>query len=226
MAKKKQTTKTKKESKNCFVIMPFGGYFDQYYSEIYVKAIEEAGFESRRGDDLYRPGSIVKDIWSLTKDADVILADLTSKNPNVMYELGLAHAITKPVVLISDTLDDVPFDLRSLRVVTYDTKLPNWGELLKNDILMSLSEILESPEESIPPAFLEVSKTKTLEVDEIGKQILELKNEVNSLKLLSRKGNGLSQSSSKIYVDRDGAITRRFTIDTENKPYKRMTDVI
>jgi len=47
----------------------------------------------------------------------VLLADLTGKNPNVFYELGLAHALAKPVILIAETLDDIPFDLRALRVI-------------------------------------------------------------------------------------------------------------
>jgi len=113
--KKSTTTKSQKKP-NCFVIMPFGGWFDIYYQDIYIKAIESAGFIANRADDLYRPGNIVNDIWNLTKEADVILADLTNKNPNVFYELGLAHAITKPAILITASMDDVPFDLRSLRV--------------------------------------------------------------------------------------------------------------
>jgi len=104
MAKKE--TKIK-EKPNCFIIMPFGGWFDKYYSEIYTPAIEDAGFEAKRADDLYRPGNIVNDIWNYTKDANVILADLTNKNPNVFYELGLAHAITKPAILITASMDDV-----------------------------------------------------------------------------------------------------------------------
>src|ERR1041384_2996075 len=80
----------------CFVIMPFGNWSDHYYEEVYVPAIESAGLIARRADDLYRPSAIVNDIWSLTKEARVILADLSGKNPNVFYELGLAHAIARP----------------------------------------------------------------------------------------------------------------------------------
>ena len=61
----------------------------------------------------------------------MMLADLTGKNANVLYELGLAHAIDKPVVLLSQSMDDVPFDLRALRVITYDVAHPGWGGLLR-----------------------------------------------------------------------------------------------
>ncbi len=88
--------KENKTKQTYFMIMPFRGWFDKYYEDIYKPAIEDAGFDSKRADDLYRPGNIVNDIWTYTKEASVILADLTNKNPNVFYELGLAHAITKP----------------------------------------------------------------------------------------------------------------------------------
>lgn len=162
--------------------MPFGGWFDTYYEEIYIPAIKAAGMKPTRADDLYRPGNIVNDIWNYTKSADIILADLTSKNPNVFYELGLAHAIAKPAVLITASMDDVPFDLRSLRVLVYDINLPNWGEKLKGKITKALTETLKSPEDAVLPTFLETTKSKRIEVSPKEKEILELKSDLDSLK--------------------------------------------
>lgn len=181
------------ERPKCFIIMPFGGWFDKYYLEIYKPAIEEAGFSANRADDLYRPGNIVNDIWSYTKNADVILADLTNKNPNVFYELGLAHAITKPAVLITASMEDVPFDLRSLRVIEFDKNSPNWGEILKTKIIKSLKETLESPEDSIPSTFLDISKTKRLKVGEEEKEILDIKREIATLKREVRSSKNISR---------------------------------
>jgi hypothetical protein len=103
---KNRDTKDKGEQETeerdlCFVIMPFGGWYDKYYQEIFQLAIEEAGLKSSRADSLYRSSPIVQDIWSYTKKAKVLLADLSTRNPNVFYELGLAHAIAKPVILAS-----------------------------------------------------------------------------------------------------------------------------
>jgi hypothetical protein len=75
----------------CFVIMPFSGWLDQYYKSIYCAVIIAAGLEPHRADDLFRPSTIVNDIWAYTKRAKILLADLTGKNPNVFYEVGLAH---------------------------------------------------------------------------------------------------------------------------------------
>ncbi len=98
----------------CFVISPFGGWNDRYYSEIYRPAVEGAGLDPKRADDLYRPSAIVHDIWAYVKTSRVMLGDLTGKNPNVFYELGLAHAVGKPVVMVTQSIEDVPFDLRAL----------------------------------------------------------------------------------------------------------------
>ncbi|UCH95687.1 MAG: hypothetical protein JSV88_02260, partial [Candidatus Aminicenantes bacterium] len=83
----------------CFIIMPFGGWFDTYYESIYIPAIKSAGLEPKRADNLYRPSTIVNDIWTYTKKAKIVLADLSERNPNVFYELGLAHALAKPAIL-------------------------------------------------------------------------------------------------------------------------------
>jgi len=182
-------TITEKEKPQCFVIMPFGGWFDNYYVDIYIPAIENAGFESKRADDLYRPGNIVNDIWNYTKESTVVLADLTNKNPNVFYELGLAHAITRPAVLITASMDDVPFDLRSLRVIVYDKNSPNWGDLLEDKITKALKETLKNPEDAIPPTFLEVADTKKIEVSPESKELLELKNDIDLLKREVRSTN-------------------------------------
>jgi hypothetical protein len=76
----------------CFVLMPFGEWFDRYYKDIYVPAIKEAGFEPLRADSLFNSGSVIEQIWQQIRKAKVLLADLTGRNPNVFYELGLAHA--------------------------------------------------------------------------------------------------------------------------------------
>lgn len=108
----------------CFVMMPFGSWFDRYYHEIYVDAIKDAGFDAVRADELFSSGSVIEQIWEQIQKATVLLADLTDRNANVFYELGLAHADIKPVVFTAAKVDDVPFDLRHLRVIIYDVREP------------------------------------------------------------------------------------------------------
>ena len=209
MAKTATARTSEKQSEGakprCFVIMPFGGWFDKYYIDIYIPAIESAGFEAKRADDLYRPGNIVNDIWTYTKEATVLLADLTNKNPNVFYELGLAHAITKPAVLITASMDDVPFDLRSLRVIDYDKNSPNWGDLLQERITKALLETLKNPKDAIPPTFFDVDKAEKIKVSAESKELLEIRNELDLIKREIRSSDIRRRRSPSEDIDPDEA---------------------
>jgi hypothetical protein len=191
MATKKATTTLRKTPKvkpntsvgTCFTIMPFGGWFDTYYESIYVPAIEAAGLMPCRADDLYRPSTIIHDIWSYTQSAKLVLADLSGKNANVFYELGLAHALAKPAILVTESMDDVPFDLRALRVLEYNKNEARWGEVLQQKISAAIAEVLAAPLQSVLPAFLTVKpESKTKAVSEHEKQFLELKREIDLLR--------------------------------------------
>jgi hypothetical protein len=84
----------------------------------------------RADADIFGTGKIIDQIWDGINAAKVLVAELTSRNPNVFYELGLAHALDKPVVLISSNEDDVPFDLKHIRVIYYNVSDPFWGQKL------------------------------------------------------------------------------------------------
>ena len=79
----------------------------------------------------------------------MLLAELTDRNPNVFYELGIARALQKPVVLISSNESDVPFDLRHIRIIYYDVNDPFWGPKLIEKIAENLASALKNPEEAI-----------------------------------------------------------------------------
>ncbi|MBE9491219.1 MAG: hypothetical protein IMY67_13050 [Bacteroidetes bacterium] len=166
----------------CFTIMPFGGWFDNYYTEIYMPAIKKANVFPARADDLYRPSTIINDIWDYIQNSSIILADLTGRNPNVLYELGLAHAIAKPVIIVTESIDDIPFDLRSLRIIQYDKNVTNWGEKLKDNIISSILEVLDSPITAVLPTFIDVDTKKVNSISEVEKQLIEIHQEIDMLK--------------------------------------------
>jgi hypothetical protein len=134
-----------REIRTCFVLMPFKEPFNTYYREVYVPAIESAQLKPVRVDDLFRAGPIVKEIWESIVKAQMLLADLTDRNANVFYELGLAHAVGRPVILMTQNMDDVPFDLRHLRHLVYNTVRPAWAAELKTDLAKAISQTLEDP---------------------------------------------------------------------------------
>lgn len=104
-----------------FVIMPFGEGFDEIYGLFIAGAVSEAGYDVVRADDIRSQQNILKDVLAGLNDSALIVADLTGSNPNVYYELGLAHALGKRVVLLTQHVDELPFDLRSYRVIPYST---------------------------------------------------------------------------------------------------------
>lgn len=186
-AQKKTATKKKKTAKKpsdtCFVLMPFKEPFDMYYDSIIAPAIIKANLLPQRGDSLFRPTPIMGDIWKMIQGAKVMLAELTGKNANVFYELGLGHSIGKPIVLISETMEDVPFDLRPLRVITYDKDKPNWGDILKSKIIATLEEILSEPIEAVPPMFRKKVKSQAPEESEISSRVSMLELKLNRLEI-------------------------------------------
>ena len=87
-----------------FVIMPFDSEFDDLYGDFLYQALTELGFVVSRADDLQNAQNIIKDILSGLRDSDLIVADLTNLNPNVHYELGLAHGFDKPVIMLTQEI--------------------------------------------------------------------------------------------------------------------------
>ena len=108
------------DSKLCFVLMPFDKKFKQVYSQGIRPAIRDAKLNSKRADGIFVSQPIIQDIWENINNASIIVADLTNRNPNVFYEVGLAHAIPKRLVILTQNKDDVPFDLQHIRWIQYD----------------------------------------------------------------------------------------------------------
>ena len=145
-----------KQEDVCFVMMPFADPIGQYYSIIYKPAIEKAGLTPIRADDeIFSTGKIIDQIWKGINSAKVLVAELTSRNANVFYELGLAHALQKPVVLVSSNDKDVPFDLHHIRVIYYDVNDPFWGQKLIDKIAENVISALKNPEEALFKTALE-----------------------------------------------------------------------
>ena len=122
----------------CFVIMPFGTLYDKYYERVYSPAIMDAGLEPQRADEIFTPGPFMRDVVLGIMKSSMILAELTGRNANVFYELGLCHALEKTAVLIAQSEADIPSDLRALKFLTYNTADPDWANYLKSSVTNTL----------------------------------------------------------------------------------------
>lgn len=135
---------------SCFVMMSFALPLGDYYEKVYKPAIEKAGLTPVRADtEIFGAGKIMDQVWSGISAAKVLVAELTTRNPNVFYELGLAHALKKPVVLVSSNEADVPFDLKHIRVIYYDMADPFWGTKLLDKVAENIVSAVQNPEEAI-----------------------------------------------------------------------------
>jgi hypothetical protein len=141
--------------------MPFGNpkidaeharRLDSIYSQWIKPTVESFSIPEKqdqriichRADKIYRPGEIITHIIENLISAEIVIADLSGRNPNVFYELGVRHAVASNCILIADNLDDVPFDLRHLRTIIYQYE-PESMLRLKNSLEQAILEILQDP---------------------------------------------------------------------------------
>jgi len=118
------------DGKNCFIIMPISdppdyaaGHFSRVYKHLIKPACEKSGLNPVRADDVQKTNFIIIDILKRILSAPVAVCDLSSRNPNVLYELGIRHSFNLPVVLIKDTETPRVFDVQGLRTLDYDQSL-------------------------------------------------------------------------------------------------------
>lgn len=133
----------------CFVIQPFDhGAFDKRYEDVFVPAISEAGLEPYRVDRDPSVSIPISDIESGIRSSDVCLADITTDNPNVWFELGFAFASQKEVVLVCSDKRQLkfPFDVQHRSIITYATDSSRDFDSLKKQITERIIAILKKNE--------------------------------------------------------------------------------
>lgn len=127
---------------SCFVLMPFTEAMRPVYDSAILPAATHLGLECHRADEIFRPGGIMTQVWQSLMEARVVIADLTEMNPNVFYELGLAHTIGHDVIMITQDMKFVPFDLRHMRCFTYEPSTSGI-QLLEQLLHTILQEVLD-----------------------------------------------------------------------------------
>lgn len=132
--------KTSTDQPNVFVVMQFGEPYDDLYREVIKPACSQNGYKTLRADDVFRPGVILQDIRNGIIDSDIVIAEITPVNANVFYELGYAHALDKPTILLANRkTDKLPFDISGYRVIFYDDTIGG-----KSDVELTLIKHLKN----------------------------------------------------------------------------------
>ncbi|MDO6738933.1 hypothetical protein [Wenyingzhuangia sp. 2_MG-2023] len=188
--------------KECFIIMPISnnenydkGHFDRVYNHLIKPACEIAGFKPTRADEIINTNYIAIDIIKRIIKSDMAICDLSSQNPNVLYELGIRQAFNKPVTLIKDKATKRIFDIQGFRDFEYDENLridnveceiESLSELIQNTYesqgteINSLTTLL-----SLSPAKLDKNKQISAESELI----------LNTLSVLEKKISNIENSN-------------------------------
>jgi hypothetical protein len=137
--------------KNAFVIMPFSGtanateqQWPEIYSEVFKPAFEECGYVCERAKPM--TGHLLDSIVESLASSAVVLADVTDRNPNVFYELGIRHSLKRGTIIVSQDAE-VPSDLRGLWFVRYGIR-PAEVRAFKENIRPLTSELEAKPDRS------------------------------------------------------------------------------
>lgn len=165
MNKTKVVNKKRRKCNDCFVIMPFSdqagydpGHFTRVYEDIIVPGCKKAGVVAFRGDSTGKPNIIHVDIVRQLIQAKIAICDLSSRNPNVMFELGIRQAFRLPTVLISDLKTPAIFDVAPIRCFRYNSELRYRDVLNDQDRLAKvIKETLDS-KSHIPNSILEMAE--------------------------------------------------------------------
>lgn len=132
---------TKVKENNVFTIMPFTEVWsDTLWKHLIKPTVESLGLNALRADDLYGQ-NIMEDVWKGILQSSIIIADITGRNANVFYELGIAHTLGKNVILLTQNVKDIPFDLNVYRHIVYNTSIPG-GDDLKERLGNAIKEYL------------------------------------------------------------------------------------
>lgn len=220
------------EKKKCFVIMPISdtegydkGHFNRVYEHLIKPACEQAGFIPVRADDTSKANMIIIDILQKILDCDMAICDLSSRNPNVFYELGIRQAFNKKTVLIKDNKTERPFDISGLRTLEYNENLridevkktiPEISKCITETFgpndkeVNSLLQLLSIEKPAILPDKVTLSKDSSMILNAIGVlnyklEFLSKRTRLSSLKLsngeIANIGDFLGTKENNIFSD-------------------------
>jgi hypothetical protein len=146
-------TQRPSQQKRCFVVSEYGRTEterlerSQVLRHLIRKVLEPLGYDVKRADEIDDPGQITHQVIERLIDDELVVADLTNRNPNVFYELAVRHAARRPVVTIMAAGQDIPFDVKDVRTVFYDLHDPDKLELAQRDLTEKVRAIEANPTE-------------------------------------------------------------------------------
>jgi hypothetical protein len=115
--------------RSAFVIMKFAPPFEHLFNQVIKPVADDCHIDAEKADDILGPGMIISDITRRLQEADIVIADVTAENANVFYELGYAHALSKPTILLAEKGKALPFDISGFRTLFYENTIAGKGQI-------------------------------------------------------------------------------------------------
>jgi hypothetical protein len=115
--------------RTAFVIMRFAPPFEHLFKDVIKPIANDCDIDAEKADDILGPGMIISDIIRRLQEADIVIADVTAENANVYYELGYAHALAKPTILLAEKGKALPFDISGFRTLFYENSIAGKGQI-------------------------------------------------------------------------------------------------
>ena len=113
----------RKQQPKVFIVMQFSPPYDELYADVIKPVCEDLELEPHRADETFSPGLIIADVIRQIFESKIVIAEITPTNPNVYYEVGFAHAMNKPTILIADRGTKLPFDVSPFRTLFYENTI-------------------------------------------------------------------------------------------------------
>jgi len=124
-----------------FVVMPFSSPYNELYADVIKRICKEVDLDVIRADEDFGPGIILADVIRKIVQSKVVIAEISSRNPNVYYEVGYAHALNKPTILIAQKSTELPFDVSPFRTLFYEDTI-HGKENLEDGLKKHLQAVL------------------------------------------------------------------------------------
>lgn len=205
------------EKEKCFVMMPISdqgdypeGHFTKVYEQIFKPAIENAGYEAYRVDENVISDPIIGKIFEAIQNCPMALCDLSNRNPNVLYELGIRQAYDKPVVLVQDDKTERIFDVSGISTIQYKS-----ARLYENviDARERIANAIIDTKEGKKNSIIKIVKAQMAEIskDEISKE--------DKIEILL---SGLAEDIRELKFDKD--LDKRIRLDVfQNNNWDRIS---
>lgn len=193
----------KDEDKTCFLITPIGDekspvrrHIDGVIESAIEPVLKEFNYKLDVSHKSYNSGSIKSEIIKAIYESDLVIANLTYQNPNVMYEVAIRHCVAKPIIHISENINEIPFDINGHRTFNYVNDM-HGVEALKKILRNAINEI-ESSDDISNPVIDSLKTTKIINIPSDSVSYEKFFPEIlNSLKSLTEKVDFIEREKNR-----------------------------